>query len=145
MRRIAIAISLAVLASGTAWAQTPDRKVRLVLQITVDQLRGDLIDRYSAGYGKGGFRRLLDEGAFYVDAHHRHANTETVVGHATLATGTDPAVHGMIGNVWLDRTTGTLIYNVEVADYPLLGEGGGVDAGTEIDPTQALSTAQGRS
>ncbi|MGB5281586.1 MAG: alkaline phosphatase family protein, partial [Arenicellales bacterium] len=95
MRKIiAVAIAIAVLASGSAWAQTTDRKVRLVLQITVDQLRGDLIDRYSAGYGKGGFQRLLDEGAFYVDAHHRHANTETVVGHATLATGTDPAVHG---------------------------------------------------
>ena len=145
MRRIAIAISLAVLASGTAWAQTPERSVRLVLQITVDQLRGDLIDRYSAGYGEGGFRRMLDEGAFYVDAHHRHANTETVVGHTTLATGTDPAVHGMIANVWLDRATGKLVYNVEDADYPLLGEGGGVNASTEIDPTQKLATTQGRS
>jgi hypothetical protein len=116
-----------------------------VLQITVDQLRGDLIDRYSAGYGEGGFRRMLDEGAFYVDAHHRHANTETVVGHTTLATGTDPAVHGMIANVWLDRATGKLVYNVEDADYPLLGEGGGVNASTEIDPTQKLATTQGRS
>jgi len=116
-----------------------------VLQITVDQLRGDLIDRYSAGYGEGGFRRLLDEGAFYVDAHHRHANTETVVGHTTLATGTDPAVHGMVANVWLDRGSGKLTYNVEDADYPLVGEGGGVDASTEIDPTQALASTQGRS
>ena len=146
MRKIiAAAIGIAVLASVPAWAQTADRKVRLVLQITVDQLRGDLIDRYSAGYGKGGFQRLLDEGAFYVDAHHRHANTETVVGHATLATGTDPAVHGMVANVWLDRATGKLAYNVEDADYPLLGEGGGVDAGTEIDPTQKLASTQGRS
>jgi hypothetical protein len=128
-----------------AWAQTAERPVRLVLQITVDQLRGDLIDRYSAGYGEGGFRLLLDNGAFYVDAHHRHANTETVVGHTTLATGTDPAVHGMIGNVWLDRESGQLIYNVEDEDYPLVGEGGGVDASTEIDPTQKLATTQGRS
>jgi predicted AlkP superfamily pyrophosphatase or phosphodiesterase len=133
------------LASGTAWGQLAERPVRLVLQITVDQLRGDLIDRYSAGYGKGGFRLLLDEGAFYVNAHHRHANTETVVGHATLATGTDPAVHGMIANVWLDRVTDQLVYNVEDADYPLLGEGAGVDASTEVDPTQAIATTQGRS
>ena len=145
MRRIAIALALTALATGTAWSQTAERPVRLVLQITVDQLRGDLIDRYSAGYGKGGFQRLLNDGAFYVNAHHRHANTETVVGHATLATGTDPAVHGMIANVWLDRATGKLVYNVEDADYPLLGEGGGVDASTEIDPTQALATTQGRS
>jgi len=148
MNRVSAAIAVAVLllsAPVTAAAQTAERPVRLVLQIIVDQLRGDLIDRYSAGYGKGGFELLLDNGAFYVDAHHRHANTETVVGHATLATGTDPAIHGMIANVWLDRTTGTLTYNVEDADYPLLGEGGGVDAGTEIDPTQALATTQGRS
>jgi hypothetical protein len=148
MHRIAVAIGLAVLTStvpGIASAQLAERPVRLVLQITVDALRGDLIDRYSAGYGKGGFRLLLDDGAFYVDAHQRHANTETVVGHTTLATGTDPAVHGMIANVWLDRKTDQLVYNVEDADYPLLGEGGGVDAKTEIDPTQKLATTQGRS
>jgi len=148
MRKMAAAIGVAVLASGApgaAWSQVVERPVRLVLQITVDALRGDLIDRYSAGYGKGGFRQLLDDGVFYVDAHHRHANTETVVGHTTLATGTDPAVHGMIANVWLDRATGQLVYNVEDADYPLLGEGGGVDASTEIDPTQKLATTQGRS
>jgi predicted AlkP superfamily pyrophosphatase or phosphodiesterase len=113
LRIVAIAIGIALWASGPAWAQIPDRKVRLVLQITVDQLRGDLIDRYSAGYGKGGFQQLLDKGTFYVNAHHRHANTETVVGHATLATGTDPAVHGMVANVWPDRATGELVYNVE--------------------------------
>jgi predicted AlkP superfamily pyrophosphatase or phosphodiesterase len=147
MRKIAAMILIAswVWATAAAWAQTAERPVRLVLQITVDQLRGDLIDRYSAGYGEGGFKLLLEKGAFYVDAHHRHANTETVVGHTTLATGTDPAVHGMIGNVWLDRESGQLTYNVEDADYPLLGEGGGVDASTEIDPTQKLATTQGRS
>ncbi|TFG39007.1 MAG: alkaline phosphatase family protein [Candidatus Aminicenantes bacterium] len=145
MLRILIAAGLAVLTIGSASAQTAERPVRLVLQITVDQLRSDLIDRYSAGYGEGGFRRLLDEGAFFVDAHHRHANTETVVGHTTLATGTDPAVHGMVANVWLDRATGKLMYNVEDADQPLLGDGGGVDASTEIDPTQKLATTQGRS
>ena len=142
---IFFAASATLLAVGLATAEAGDRPVRLVLQITVDQLRSDLIDRYSAGYGKGGFRRLLDEGAFYVDAHHRHANTETVVGHATLATGTDPAIHGMVANVWLDRAKGELVYNVEDGDYPLLGDGGGVDASTEIDPTQKVAKTQGRS
>ena len=145
MHRILIATGLAMLTIGSAWAQSSERDVRLVLQITVDQLRADLIDRYASGFGEGGFKRLLDNGTFYVDAHHRHANTETVVGHTTLATGTDPAVHGMVANVWLDRASGSLIYNVEDADYPLLGEGGGVDAKSEIDPTQKLATTQGRS
>ena len=126
-------------------ALASEPSVRLILQITVDQLRTDLIDRFATGYGDGGFRRLLDQGAFYVDAHHRHANTETVVGHATLATGTDPAIHGMVANVWLDRATGELTYNVEDADFPLVGEGGGIDAATEIDPTQKIASTQGRS
>ena len=145
MQRILTAAGVAMLTMGSAWAQSPEPHVRLVLQITVDQLRADLIDRYSAGFGEGGFKRLLDNGTFYIDAHHRHANTETVVGHTTLATGTDPAVHGMVANVWLNRASGELNYNVEDADYPLLGEGGGVNTATEIDPTQKLATTQGRS
>jgi predicted AlkP superfamily pyrophosphatase or phosphodiesterase len=145
MRGIIIAAGLLAFAVAPAHPQTPDKPVRLVLQITVDQLRADLIDRYAAGFGESGFRRLLDDGALYVNAHHRHANTETIVGHTTLSTGTDPAVHGMVANVWLDRGSGELSYNVQDAEYPLLGEGGGVDQATEIDPTQRLATTQGRS
>ena len=139
------ALGVSLLTAFPVAAQIPEKPVRLVLQITVDQLRSDLIERYSAGYGEGGFRRLLNNGTFYIDAHHRHANTETVVGHTTLATGTDPAIHGMVANNWLDRTTGLLNYNVQDPDFPLLGEGAGVDTSIEIDPTQAAATTQGRS
>jgi len=117
---------------------------KLVLQITVDQLRGDLIDRNMHAFGEGGFRLLMENGLVYANAHHRHANTETVVGHATLATGTDPAVHGMVANLWFDRTTGAPRYNVQDSRYPLLSAGG-VDKGSEIDPTQRAATTDGRS
>ncbi|HGY54943.1 MAG TPA: alkaline phosphatase family protein [Caldithrix abyssi] len=117
---------------------------RLVLQITVDQLRGDLVNRYGAGLENGGFNYLLSHGAVFTDAHHRHANTETVVGHTTLATGTDPAIHGMISNVWIDRKTGATVYNVQDPDYPLVGAAG-TDKKTEIDPTQRAATTDGRS
>ena len=118
---------------------------RLILQITVDALRGDLPTRYYDRLGKDGFRYLLDAGTVYSNAHHRHANTETIVGHTTLATGADPSVHGMIGNVWLDRGSGELRYNVEDARYPVLSEGAGVDKKTEIDPTQKTARSDGRS
>lgn len=118
---------------------------RLILQITVDQLRGDLPTRYYDRLGEGGLRYLLDAGTVYRNAHHRHANTETIVGHATLATGADPAVHGMVANVWLDRNSGELTYNVEDPRYPILGEGAGVDKRTEIDPTQKTARSDGRS
>ncbi len=119
---------------------------RLVLQITVDQLRGDLVDRYRAGLGRDGFRYLLEHGAVFADAHHRHANTETVVGHTTLATGTDPAVHGMISNVWIDRKTGDKVYNVQDPDYPPIGSKQNDESqNNEIDPTQRAATTKGRS
>ncbi len=119
-------------------------KPRLVLQITVDQLRGDLIDRYGVHIREDGFRYLLDNGVNFKNAHHRHANTETIVGHTTLATGTDPAIHGMVANLWFDRKTGQPFYNVQDPDHPLIGAAG-IDAANEIDPTQRAATTDGRS
>jgi predicted AlkP superfamily pyrophosphatase or phosphodiesterase len=118
---------------------------RLVLQITVDQLRGDLPTRYYERLGKGGFRYLWETGIVYRDAHHAHANTETIVGHTTLATGTHPSIHGMIGNLWFDRESGQTTYNVEDPDYRLLTRGADIDADTEIDPTQRAAKTEGRS
>jgi hypothetical protein len=120
-------------------------KPRLILQVTIDQLRGDLPWRYYDRLGEGGFRYLMDQGTVYRNAHHGHANTETIVGHVTLATGAYPAAHGMIGNVWLDRKTGDLTYNVEDDRYPPLGADVGIDANTEIDPTQKTAQSDGRS
>jgi predicted AlkP superfamily pyrophosphatase or phosphodiesterase len=118
---------------------------RLVLQITVDQLRGDLPRRYLTRMGDGGFRYLLEHGLVYANAHHAHANTETIVGHATLATGAHPSAHGLIGNVWFDRASGQPTYNIEDPRYPLLSAGAGVDKKTEIDPTQKVAKTDGRS
>jgi predicted AlkP superfamily pyrophosphatase or phosphodiesterase len=137
---------LGVLAFTTAVTRAAaEPPPRLVLQITVDQLRGDLPGRYLKNMGEGGFRYLMDHGIWYADAHHAHANTETIVGHTTLATGADPAAHGMIGNVWLDRQTGTLTYNIEDPSYHILTVGADVDKSTEIDPTQKLTSTDGRS
>jgi len=136
--------SAVFLSSATSTAQVR-QKPRLVLQITVDQLRGDLPLRYHDRMGKGGFRYLMKNGTSYLNAHHGHANTETIVGHATLATGADPSTHGMIANVWLDRTTGWLTYNVEDERYPILSKGADVDKKTEIDPTQRKARSSGRS
>lgn len=113
----ALVCSLALLSPPSLTAQEPPR---LVLQITVDQLRGDLVSRYYGNLGAGGFRYLMETGTVFRDAHHAHANTETVVGHATLATGAPPAVHGMIGNEWLDREQKRITYCIEDDRFPLL-------------------------
>ena len=137
----ALATSSIVCAAQAYAAETP----KLVLQITVDALRGDLPTRYYERLGENGFRYLWDGGTVFADAHHGHANTETIVGHVTLATGAYPAAHGMIGNIWYDRTKGRTVYNIEDENYKLLTAGAGVDKDTEIDPTQKAAKVEGRS
>ncbi len=97
-------------------------KPKLVLQITVDQFRGDLPTRFLDRLGEGGLRYLIENGTYYSNAHYRHANTETAVGHATLFTGADPSRHGLVANSWIDPTTGESVYNTEDDRYHLIGK-----------------------
>ena len=142
---------LAVIASMLAVSLLPGTSARaseqpkLVLQITVDALRGDLPSRFSNVLGQGGFRYLMEQGIHYTNANYQHANTETIVGHVSLATGTVPAAHGMVGNVWFDRELGRIAYNIEDARYHLLTAGADVDKKSEIDPTQKTAKSDGRS
>jgi len=119
--------------------------VKLVLQITIDGLRADLLNRYQKNFAKGGFRYLLDEGVVYTNAHYQHANTETIVGHTTLATGAFPSTHGMVGNVWFDREAGELAYNIEDPNSPLIPTRKDIVTGEQLDPSQKLSRTRGRS
>jgi hypothetical protein len=136
-----VALSLVLCMPCVAVAEPP----RLLLQITVDQLRGDLPARHFEQFGEGGFRWLYEHGVVFSNAHHAHANTETIVGHTTLSTGAHPSTHGMVGNLWTDRRSGVTTYNVEDPAYRLLTSGADVSDDTEIDPTQRAARSEGRS
>jgi predicted AlkP superfamily pyrophosphatase or phosphodiesterase len=140
-------VALATLIAGNftiANAQSRP-EVRLVLQITIDGLRADLINRYENGFGKDGFGLLKEKGTYYTNAHYQYANTETIVGHATLATGTFPSQHGMVGNVWFDREAGELAYNIEDPDHQIIPTRKNETKGEQVDPAQKKSRTQGRS
>jgi predicted AlkP superfamily pyrophosphatase or phosphodiesterase len=102
-------------------AHRAEHPPKLILQITVDQLRGDLPERYQDRFGEGGFRYLLEEGMHFRNARYRHANTETAPGHATLGTGADPARHGIVANDWIDARSGDFVYNTEDDRHHLIG------------------------
>ena len=140
-----IAVTLFLISGCSKNEHSIPSKPKLILQITVDQLRGDLPDRYLENMGEGGFRYLMKNGIWYANAHYGHTNTETVVGHTVLATGADPAVNGMISNVWFDRDTGKLAYNIEDNRYHILTTGADIDESTEIDTSQILASTDGRS
>ena len=60
---LSLIASLGFLFQGAAQAET--EKPKLFLQITFDQLRGDLPGRYLDRMGEGGFRYLLEKGLVY--------------------------------------------------------------------------------
>lgn len=132
----ALAIGFALF-SNRVGAETP----RLVLQITVDQLRGDVLPRLGPRLEPGGFRRLLDHGANFANAHYESANTFTASGHAVLVTGATTAGHGMVANDWFDREAGRSVYCVSDPTFPVLGGAG--RAGTGFSPAKLLSSTVG--
>ncbi len=54
------------LAPSLASAASP----KLIVQITIDQLRGDMLPRFKARFGDTGFRYLIDKGVYYTNAHY---------------------------------------------------------------------------
>lgn len=77
---------------------------RLVVLIVVDQLSTWAFERDRALY-RGGLARLLREGA-YARGELPYSNTFTAPGHAAIATGAPPSVHGVVGNAWYRRGEG---------------------------------------
>ncbi len=140
-----IALLLLLVPVGIVRAADGDSGVRLILQLTVDGLRADLLARYHDRFGEGGFHYLLNNDTVFANAHYRHANTETIVGHSTLSTGAHPSVHGMTGNVWYDAEAGELSYNIEDPDHLLLPVRAQQMTGDQVDPAQRLARTKGRS
>ncbi len=118
---------------------------KLVLQITVDALRGDLPDRFRANMSDDGFVYLLDNGVHYANAHYQHANTETIVGHVALATGAPPSANGMVGNVWYDRSLNRPVYNIEDPMHSELATDSLNSESVQLDDTQNAAQGNGRS
>lgn len=86
-------------------AQQVSTPPRLVVTLTIDQLRTDYLDAFSSFYGEKGFKRLLRDGCVYQQNTYPFDGTDRSSAIATLYTGASPAVHGVISNQWFDRQT----------------------------------------
>ncbi len=94
------ACSFLILLSLSAQASNPS----LVVVISVDQLRYDYLERFSPWFSSGGFNRFLKDGASFPNTHYIHAVTFTGPGHATIGSGKNPSEHGIVANMWFDRS-----------------------------------------
>lgn len=94
---------------------------KLVVGIVVDQMRYDYIPRFYHRFGEGGFKRLVDEGFNCKNNHFNYAPTSTGPGHASVYTGTTPATHGILGNNWYEKASGTDVYCAGDDSYASVG------------------------
>ncbi len=83
---------------------------KLIIGITVDQMRYDYIEKYRNDFSENGFKRLVAEGFFCRNVQYNYMPTYTGPGHASIFTGTTPSLHGIIENDWYERSSGLTIY-----------------------------------
>jgi predicted AlkP superfamily pyrophosphatase or phosphodiesterase len=129
---------LLVLLSVASQAQSPTSpKPKLVVGIMVDQMRMEYLYRFESRLGENGFKRLMREGFTLKNAHYNYMPTVTGPGHASVYTGTTPAVHGIIGNDFYDKFEKKSVNCVEDSRYKPLGS----EAGNgDVSPWRLLST-----
>ena len=84
----------------------PSEKPKLIVQLVVSQMRFDYISRYWDKFGDNGFKLLVNEGTYCRNARYNYLLTQAYPGLATIATGTNPSVHGIIADKWFNRNTG---------------------------------------
>lgn len=99
--------------SSPSWGNTLQRP-KLVVGIVVDQMRWDFLYRYYDRYApNGGFKRMLNQGFSCENTLIPYAPTVTAPGHATIYSGTVPAIHGITGNAWWDKIQQRDVYCTE--------------------------------
>ncbi len=94
---------------------------KLVVNILIDQLRTDYMEAFIPLYSEDGFKRLLNEGRIYEQASYPHALPDLASATATIATGTSPSDHGIIGKSWIDRSSLRPIFCCDDINYPGIG------------------------
>ncbi len=105
-------LSLFLISSFAQTSKTVS-KPKLVVGIVVDQMRYDYIYRFWDKFGNDGFKKLVNEGFFCKNTNYNYVPTYTGPGHASIYTGTTPAVHGIIANDWYDKSSGKNMYCVQ--------------------------------
>lgn len=112
-------------------------QTKLVVGIVVDQMRQEYVYRYHPKFGEGGFKRLIGEGFMLRNAHYNYMPTVTGAGHASIYTGTTPAIHGIIGNDWYDRESKSMVNCVSDSSRKPVGNAQG---NGDVSPFRMLAS-----
>jgi len=113
---------------------------KLVVGIVVDQMRWDYLYKYQENYTENGFKRLTQNGFSCERTYIPYIPTYTAPGHATIFTGSIPAIHGIVANDWKDKVLDKNVYCTEDSQVDPVGS---VSESGKMSPRNMLSTTIG--
>ncbi len=114
-------LTVLIVISNSSFSQNIQRP-KLVVGIVVDQMRWDFLYRYYDRYAEnGGFKKLLKQGFSCENTMIPYAPTVTACGHATIYTGSVPAINGITGNYWWDHQFNRSMYCTEDSSVKTVG------------------------
>ncbi|MDP9171564.1 MAG: alkaline phosphatase family protein [Acidobacteriota bacterium] len=142
MKRLIAGLLLIGYLPGAVAQTAAPAKPRLIVTIVVDQFRYDYLLRFRSSY-TAGFKRLLEHGAVFDDAHHTAFPTVTAVGHSTLLSGAPPAMSGIVGNEWYDRESKQTVTSVSDPATRLVGGIPGTEHMPGASPRRMLVSTLG--
>jgi hypothetical protein len=117
--------------------QSGMQKPKLVIGIVIDQMRWDYLYRFNDLYGANGFKRMLNQGFSCENTLIPYMPTYTAAGHTCVYTGSVPAIHGIVGNGWFEKSINKSVYCTD--DSTVSGVGSNTAAG-KMSPRNMWTT-----
>lgn len=107
--------------SDSSNSDSSNANPKLVVQLIVGGVRYDQLLKFQSNLPEGGFKKLIRGGTSFTNAHCGYMYSTPECGSATLATGTTPAGHGVMGESWVNYTTNKLVSPLFSKKYKGLG------------------------
>ncbi|MDO4160298.1 MAG: alkaline phosphatase family protein [Prevotellaceae bacterium] len=108
---------LALASCNSVNAQFARPLPRIVVNITIDQLRTDYIETFLPYYSENGFKKLFSNGTVYDNVQYTFSPVDRASAIASIVTGTTPYYNGITGERWLNKKTLIPVGCVDDNDY----------------------------
>lgn len=129
-----------------------ESRPKLVVVIVIDQFRADYLTRFAQRFlpssltsadkkgQPGGFRYLMEKGAYFPFAEYDVLQNMTCPGHSTILTGALPYAHKISLNDWYDAEKQVSVYCVDDEKFPVIGAKPGLPGAS---PHRLMTTTVG--
>ncbi|MCL2327127.1 MAG: alkaline phosphatase family protein [Bacteroidetes bacterium] len=102
-------------------AQPLPDKPKLIVMVVIEGMRYDYLQQFEPQFSRGGFKKLMIQGAQCTNAHHNAAFLHNPTGIANISTGCTASEHGIVNNWWYNRLLKQKVNCVNDYTYSAVG------------------------